>query len=565
MCYAKVVRRFRMGFEAKEKAVDKLLNDAIYYIPRNQRRYVWNSTNWTDMYDDILLVADKIADSHFIGSIVLKDEGKEDGLSKYTVIDGQQRILTLTIYLISIMFMLKKRNLMDDFGGTQKYLIAKDIKNNLREIVYPEYHLTIPNMVKNILEIEQKEIERLSATAFASLCLVSEKKDKNVIDAFKYFANKLSTLENEKILQIRDALISISYVNIISSTEEDSYTIFEILNARGLDLEDYELLKNYIMRYLQPIETRDDAKKIWEEMENNLGKNQKTFLRHYALHKYNYNNYKKQGLSVYKTIEKATKGRNVNLLLNDLKLKSQLYCQVLFPEENSFEYEIFTFFKKYKIEQIRPLIMSLKHQKMLENLSDELYKEVVQYLYTFIVSYKIIGEENSNKLSDTIYKYANIIENDYSDSKILECIDALNEKMPTLESFTNSLKNLGWSNHWGMYKDSKKKERCQLVLGMIEKYISNREINIPVTIEHILPDCECIDNAQIGNLFFLEETLNEQCANKKLEEKMEIYEKSSLMSPVGFVKRYRNKNFEPRNRTIFLAKLIYNNVLRING
>ena len=62
-------------------------------------------------------------------------------------------------------------------------------------------------------------------------------------------------------MQIRDALIAISYVNIISSTEEDSYTIFEILNARGLDLEDYELLKNYIMRYLQPIETRDDAKK----------------------------------------------------------------------------------------------------------------------------------------------------------------------------------------------------------------------------------------------------------------------------------------------------------------
>ncbi len=62
------------------------------------------------------------------GSIVLKDEGKEDGLSKYTVIDSQQRILTLTIYLISIMFMLKKRNLMDDFGGTQKYLVAKDIK-----------------------------------------------------------------------------------------------------------------------------------------------------------------------------------------------------------------------------------------------------------------------------------------------------------------------------------------------------------------------------------------------------------------------------------------------------
>ena len=102
-----------MGFEAKEKAVDKLLNDAIYYIPRNQRRYVWTNSIWEVLFEDILLVADKVAESHFIWSIVLKDEGKEEGLSKYTVIDGQQRILSLTIFLVAIMFTLKKRNLMD--------------------------------------------------------------------------------------------------------------------------------------------------------------------------------------------------------------------------------------------------------------------------------------------------------------------------------------------------------------------------------------------------------------------------------------------------------------------
>lgn len=506
-----------MGFEAKEKAVDKLLNDAIYYIPRNQRRYVWTNSNWTDLYEDILLVADKVADSHFIGSIVLKDEGKVDGLSKYTVIDGQQRILTLTIFLISIMFTLKKRNLMNDFGGTQKYLVAKDIKNNMREIVYPEFHLTLPNMVNNVLDMQQKDIEELSISAFGNTCLVSEKKDKVIIDAFKFFSGKLASLENQKILQIRDALIGISYVNIISSTEEDSYTIFEILNARGLDLEDHELLKNYIMRYLQPIEKRDDAKKIWEEIESSLGKDQKTFLRYYAIHKYNYNIDKKQGISVYKSIQKATKGRNVNLLLNDLCLKSQLYYKVLFPSEvNKLEYEIFTFFKRNRVEQFRPLIMSLMHQKMLEKLSAELYEEILKYLYKFFVCYKIIGEENSNKLSDTIYK------------------------------------------------DSRSKERCQLILAILEKYVANREINIPVTIEHILPDCERIENAQIGNLFYLEENLNQQCADKTLEQKIDIYEKSSLTSPKGFAKRYRNKSFNPEDRTVFLARLIYNNVLEIN-
>ena len=289
-----------MAFEAKEYTVDKLLNDAIYCIPRNQRRYVWSSENWTDMYDDILLVADGVASSHFIGSIVLKDEGKEDGLAKYTVIDGQQRILTLTIFLIAIMFVMKKRELMDDFGGTQKYLVAKDIKNKYREIVYPESHLSLPKMVNAVIEMPTEELKQRSVTAFANYCTVSTVKDKNIIDAFKFYASKLLDIDTPKLLLIRDAIIGIGYVHIISSIEEDLYTIFEILNARGLALEDHELLKNYIMRYLQPVERRDDAKQIWQEIENNLGKSINTFLRHYAIHRYNYNNDKKKGVSVYK-------------------------------------------------------------------------------------------------------------------------------------------------------------------------------------------------------------------------------------------------------------------------
>ncbi len=352
-----------MSFEAKERAVDKLLNDSIYYIPRNQRRYVWTADNWNDMYDDVLLVADGIASSHFIGSIVLKDEGKDEGLSKYTVIDGQQRILTLTIFLVSIMFVMKKRNLMDDFGGTQKYLVAKDIKNRYREIVYPEYHLSLPKMVNYILDATQVEINDKSITAFANYCTVSISKDKNIIDAFKFFALKVSELSTEKLLAVRDAIIGIGYVNIISSTEEDSYTIFEILNARGLDLEDHELLKNYIMRYLQPIERRDDAKRVWEEIESNLGKNIQSFFRHYAIHRYNYNNDKKKGVTVYKAIQSATKGRNVNELLADIRLKSTYYARILTPDaEDRTEFEVFTFFRRNRVEQFRPLILSLMHQ-----------------------------------------------------------------------------------------------------------------------------------------------------------------------------------------------------------
>ena len=554
-----------MSFEAKEKYVDKLLNDAIYCIPRNQRRYVWNQQNWNDLYDDIQLVVDGVSQSHFIGSIVLKDENKVEGLQKYTIIDGQQRILTLTIFLSTIMFLLKKRNMIDDFDGSLKYLIAKDIKAKDKEIVYPEYHLTLPKIVNTLKNISQEDISTLSVNAFMKKCTVSAEKDKSIIDAFIFFADRLDQLTNEKLLATRDALINIGYVNIISSTEEDSYTIFEILNARGLDLEDHELLKNYIMRYLQPVERRDDAKRIWEEIENQLNNQIDTFLRHYAIHKYNYDRDKNATISVYKTIQNTTRGRNVDILLDDINTKSCYYKLFIDQSEcMDFEGKVFSFFKSKRVVIFRPLLLTLKHLVSLERISIEKYSELLKFLYEFYICYKIIGQENSNMLSGSIYKYAYELEKSFSESKLDEFVESMRRKLPSLELFTNSFRNIGFSHHWPIYKDAKNKERCQLVLSLVEEYSSNRELNIDVTIEHILPDSEGIENSQIGNLFFIEEKLNKRCANKSLEEKLDIYNESSLMCPRCFAHRYRGKEFIPLKRTDFLAKLVYNSILNIS-
>lgn len=65
---------------------------------------------------------------------------------------------------------------------------------------------------------------------------------------------------------MRDMLLGTSYVDIVATTDEDSYTIFEILNARGQELEDHELVKNFVMRYIQPQEQAkvDKVKSEWE-------------------------------------------------------------------------------------------------------------------------------------------------------------------------------------------------------------------------------------------------------------------------------------------------------------
>jgi hypothetical protein len=75
------------------------------------------------------------------------------------------------------------------------------------------------------------------------------------------------------------------------------------------------------------------------------------------------------------------------------------------------------FFKVKKFEQFRPIILSLIHQKELEKIDNEKYELALKYIYTFFVCYTIIGEEKSNKLEDVVFKYASLLENEYSDEK----------------------------------------------------------------------------------------------------------------------------------------------------
>lgn len=194
--------------------------------------------------------------------------------------------MTLTILLTAISFAMKQRNLKEDAAGTKKFLIATDVKNDTHVIVSHEKHLSLERLIRRVDELECAEASRLSVNSFVGSCCVSKSKDKQIVDAFKFFSGRIGPLPNEELIAFRNALIETSYVKIESSSEEDSYTIFEILNARGLELEDHELLKNYVMRYINPAEKRDDAKAIWADIENLLGSNIKPFLRHYAIQKY---------------------------------------------------------------------------------------------------------------------------------------------------------------------------------------------------------------------------------------------------------------------------------------
>lgn len=559
-----------MAFEAKDYAISDILNKSVFDIPRNQCRYVWKKPHWQDLYEDIVFSITETK-PHFVGSIVLEGEGKKDGLSYYTIIDGQQRLTTITIVLLAIMKHFHENDMTDDFLGTISYLQSKNNSNQDITILNSEYHVSLASLIRNMIALKDKS---LSMASFVEANTLSKTKDKCIGDALRFFYSAIrddvQQVDNvqKRLREIRNAVLDMTAVKIVSSSEEDSYTIFEILNARGQELAAHELLKNYIMRYIQPTERRDDAKMMWEDMERAVGSSMDKFIKHYATHRFGDTRDKYN--SPYQAIQKATHGQNIGELFDDIKLKSEYYSKIIHPDKgedgncDEIEYAIFDFFRTKRFEQFRPVLLSLIHQRSLGKLSSQKYELTLKYIYNFFVCYTIIGEEKSNKLEDVVFKYARMLEDSYSDELLQEFANNLKRKIPSYEWFLNAFKNVGWSNHYDLYKGEKNKTRVQIILEVIELFVSQAHNAHDFTVEHILPDSDGITNAQIGNLIPLEDALNRSCANKSLTDKCGFYEKSSFTSARGIATRFREKPFDPSKRTEYLAKLMYNNILELN-
>lgn len=562
-----------MAYQANDNVISKLLNDVIYLIPRNQRRYVWEQENWKDLYEDVIF-SKKNKNPHFLGSILLKQEAPKNGLNHYTIIDGQQRMFTITIFLVAIMLHFKLNRMEDDFQGTIKHLLAKNNRNQNIKILQSDYHISLEKFVDGLSEISEDDIKNFSVDRFTKKYIISDKQDKVIADCLKYYFNLLQeeimdeANTNGILIEIRDAIVEMSYVNIVATTEEDSYTIFEILNSRGQGLEDHELLKNYIMRYIHPIEERDTVKTIWENIEQILGNYIINFIKHYAPHRYQTNDDMRK--QPYRNINRNTKGMNINDLLTDINLKAKYYEKLRFPKRHDnngnevcseLEFEIFTFFKSKRQEQFRPIILSLMHQKELGNLNVELYDKALKFIYNFFICYTIIGKEKSNKITEVIYKYAPLLENRFTDELLKEFLESLKARIPSKEWFEKSFGNIGYSKKHRYFRDSKEKAKCQLIIEVLEKFKNPNGICCEFTIEHMLPDNESEENAIIGNLIPLEESLNGRCGDKSLEEKLKIYEESNFYITRRVGARYKTDKFRIMGRTKVISDIFYDEIL----
>lgn len=189
-------------------------------------------------------------------------------------------------------------------------------------------------------------------------------------------------------------------IHRLAEYSEDAYTVFEILNARGQPLTDFELLRNYLLKNTSTEEKKDVIESL-DEIENLLGANTELFLKHYVMHKYGIKSIKTD--RPYKILVKQEKANNTIKFLVDLMQKALYYNRIITYENcNEFEKKVFPFFKPRRQQQFRPIVLSLMHQRDLKSINEKRYEDALRFLYEFFIYFNVIGEQTSNKIEDIV-------------------------------------------------------------------------------------------------------------------------------------------------------------------
>ena len=239
-------------------------SDKRFIIPLYQRNYDWKEENCEQLFQDLLKMHHSDRKSHFFGSIVSNiQSGTEDRF----IIDGQQRITTVSLMLIAMVNAYKA----GDIQATDSKLVDKIFKRYLVD----EYQ-------EDERKVKLKPIKK-DMDAFDSLLYKPKDqyvKGSNVTRNYEFFYDKImkSGLTMDELFE---TIKKLEVINIKLDEDDDPQLIFESLNSTGLDLSEADKIRNYLLMSLAPAEQDDLYTRYWNPIEESTKYDPSSFVRDY--------------------------------------------------------------------------------------------------------------------------------------------------------------------------------------------------------------------------------------------------------------------------------------------
>jgi uncharacterized protein with ParB-like and HNH nuclease domain len=537
---------------------DIIGNGKVYIVPAYQRDYSWQKDHWEDLWVDILTILNG-SSIHYMGSIVLQDKGDK----QYSVIDGQQRLSTLTLLVLATIktiqnlvdkgidkannqeriSLLSKKFLGDKDPGSLTYAAKLQLNENNNSFFQTHLMVFRPPLNEKILRDS----------------------DKLLWQAYHFFLENISNLflNNEKGEEIANFLNKqvaekMIFIQIVVEDELSAYTFFETLNARGVDLTVTDLLKNYLFSQSTTVDLKH-VKEQWQRIVDTVGLHQfPVFLRHYWVSK---KNLVRQGYLFRAIKDIVTTSSAVIELLDELEKNALLYNALsnasdpfwMGEKEQRKRVKEIALFKE---KQALPLLLACYN-----NLPTDEFKKMLKTVSVITFRYSVIGGLNPN-LKEEVYNKAAIKISHQQLSTAAQIAKELGALYVSDKEFKNSFSAIQISTR-------RNKKLVRYILFEIENYLAQTNTDdedSPASIEHIVPEnlnenwaiqfpkiLHASAIYRLGNYTLLEEDKNRQCGNEDFNIKKNIYVTSQYQITKQIIaSEWTITTLE--NRQTFLAK-----------
>lgn len=248
----------------KDKKIHELLSGGNkFIIPEYQRPYSWGLDQCDELLGDLVeFKKEEQVDDYFLGSIVVAKS--LDNQDVYDVVDGQQRLITLTILLSAISHLLVGKR---EEGAFDEYIAP----SNIARKIPPQPRLLLRNSDRGFFREYIQEPNGIQELKKYSTGKLKDSK-LNIANNAKFFISKLEEFSLDEIFDLGHFVIEQCVVVFVTTQGiETAYRIFSVMNDRGLDLEACDLLKAEIISKIDGAD-RTSYTESWEEMEERLGR-----------------------------------------------------------------------------------------------------------------------------------------------------------------------------------------------------------------------------------------------------------------------------------------------------
>jgi len=508
-------------------------NGKSYQVPIFQRDYSWDKDDWEDLWNDIEEIPnDK---THYLGYLVLQAIDKRE--ESFWVIDGQQRITTLSILALAVTALFDK--------WTNDNIDAADNKIRKDELTkryignYSLSKLSIsPKITLNRNNDDYYKSWLLNYRTPAALAKLKPSQ-RLLQKAFNYFFEQLNEKfkDNTSGADLADYLEKIVgngivFTQIVVTNDLDAFKVFETLNARGVKLSTADLLKNYLFQLTHQLGDIDleEAERRWQNINDTIRANDlTTFIRHYWNSKYKL----ERQPTLFKAIKREIKTPQIAFdFLDKLEKISQYYTAFSNASDELWDKE-----EKIHLKVLDILNVTTCYSLMISALDFLLrseFKILIRELAIIVFRYNL-SDLNPNEAERVFSKVAN---------------DIANKTIVTAKEATLALKNIYVADDnfeqafsTVIVNTKRKRELAKYILVKIENQIANKDYQpeeAVVTIEHILPenpggvwnenfpaDVQEDYIYRLGNYSLLEATINHKLGNNMpFADKLIAYKKS---------------------------------------